>query len=98
MLCCALFPPLRCTLGASCRCRLLGALFVLGASVLCCWSALVGRLSGLECAFWGFPRLLALLHLFPLLRLFVTNAQWEPTRYMRTISVVAGIVWQLLVC
>ena len=25
------------------------------ASVLCCWSALVGQLSVLECAFWGFP-------------------------------------------
>ena len=42
------------------------------ASVLCCWSALVGRLSVLECAFWGFPLSLALLHLFPPLRLFVT--------------------------
>ena len=29
------------------------------ASVLCCWSALVGRLSVLECAFWGFLLLLA---------------------------------------
>ena len=28
VLCVALFPPLRCALGASCRCRLLGALFV----------------------------------------------------------------------
>ena len=39
---------------------------------LCCWSALVGRLSVLERAFWGFLLLFALLHLFPLLRLFVT--------------------------
>ena len=41
--------------------------------LLCCWSALVGRLSVLECAFWGFLLLFALLHLFPLLRLFVTE-------------------------
>ena len=27
----------------------------------------------LECAFWGFPPLFALLHLFPPLPLFVTN-------------------------
>ena len=40
---------------------------------LCCWSALVGGLSVLECAFWGFLLLFALLHLFPLLRLFVTR-------------------------
>ena len=33
---------------------------------LCCWSALVDRLSVLECAFWGFLLLFALLHLFPL--------------------------------
>ena len=39
---------------------------------LCCWAALVGRLSVLECAFWGFLLLFALLHLFPLVRLFVT--------------------------
>ena len=39
---------------------------------LCCWSALVGRLSVLECAFSGFLLLFALLHLFPLLRLFLT--------------------------
>ena len=37
------------------------------APVLCCWSVLVGRLSVLECAFWGFLLLLALLHLFPVL-------------------------------
>ena len=41
-------------------------------SFSCCWSALVGRLSVLECAFWGFLLLFALLHLFPLLRLFAT--------------------------
>ena len=41
---------------------------------LCCWSALAGWLSVLECAFWGFLLLFALLHLFPLMRLFVT---WE---------------------
>ena len=39
---------------------------------LCCWSALVGRMSVLECAFWGFLLSFALLHLFPLLHLFVT--------------------------
>ena len=42
-------------------------------SFLCCWVALVGRLSVLGCAFWGFLLLFALLHLFPLLRLFVTQ-------------------------
>ena len=36
------------------------------------WSALVGWLSVLECASWGFLPLFALLHLFPLYRLFVT--------------------------
>ena len=36
------------------------------------WSALAGWLSVLECAFWGFLPLFALLHLFPLFRLFVT--------------------------
>ena len=35
-------------------------------------SALVGWLSVLECAFWGFLPLFALLHLFPQFRLFVT--------------------------
>ena len=40
---------------------------------LCCWCALVGWLSALECAFWDFLLLFALLHLFPLLRLFVTT-------------------------
>ena len=39
---------------------------------LCCWSALMGRLSILECAFWGFLLLFALLHLFTPLRHFVT--------------------------
>ena len=39
---------------------------------LCCWSALAGRLSVLECALWGFLLFPALLHPFPLLRLFVT--------------------------
>ena len=37
------------------------------------WSALVGWLSVLECALWGFLPLFALLHLFPLFRLFVTR-------------------------
>ena len=46
------------------------------------WSALVGGLSILESAFWGFPLLLALLHLFPVLCLFVT-------RYSRSIDVFA---------
>ena len=36
-----------------------------------------GWLSVLECAFWGFLLLFALLHLFPLLRLFVTTATTE---------------------
>ena len=40
---------------------------------LCFWSALMDRISVLECAFWGFLLLFALLHLFPLLRLFVTR-------------------------
>ena len=39
---------------------------------LCCWSALVGRLSVVKCAFWGSLLLFALSHLFHLLRLFVT--------------------------
>ena len=43
------------------------------------WSALVGRLSVLECAFWGVPLLLVLLHLFLPLRLFVTHPQVPPT-------------------
>ena len=34
VLCVSLFPPLQCTLGASCCCRLLGALFVCFRSVL----------------------------------------------------------------
>ena len=38
-----------------------------------CWSALVGRLFVLECAFWGFLLLFALLHLCPLLRLLVSK-------------------------
>ena len=38
-----------------------------------CWSTLVGRLSVLECTFWGFPLLFVLLHQFPQLRLFVTR-------------------------
>ena len=36
------------------------------------WSALVGWLSVLECAFWGVLPLFGLLHLFSLLCLFVT--------------------------
>ena len=50
---------------------------------LCCWSALMGRLSVLECALWGFPLLLALLHLFPPLRLF---AKHSPQLYSYAIS------------
>ena len=38
-----------------------------------CWSALVGWLSVLECAFRGFLPLFVLLHLLPLFRLFVTK-------------------------
>ena len=34
---------------------------------------LVGRLSVLECSLWGFLLLFALVHLFPLLCLFVTQ-------------------------
>ena len=41
---------------------------------LCCCSALVGWLSGLECAFRGYQLALALLHLFLLLRLFVSDS------------------------
>ena len=37
------------------------------------WSALVGWLSVLECAFWGFLPMFTLLHLFPLSRLSVTH-------------------------
>ena len=37
------------------------------------WSALVGWLSVLECAFWGFLPLFTQLHLFPLSRLSVTH-------------------------
>ena len=59
----ALFPLLRCALGAPCRCQLLGA-FVRVLPFLCCWSALVGRLSVMECAFWGSLLLFSLLHLF----------------------------------
>ena len=55
---------------------LLGVAACLGpcscAYILCCWSVFVGRLSVLECAFWGVPLLFALLHLFPPLRPFVT--------------------------
>ena len=70
VLCGGLFPPLQCVLGASCRCRLLGALCVL--PFLCSWSARAGRLAVLECAFGGFLLLFALLYLLPLLRHFVT--------------------------
>ena len=38
-----------------------------------CLSVLVGWLSILKCAFWGFLSLFALLRLFPLFRLFVTH-------------------------
>ena len=47
MLCVALFLALQCALGASCRRRLLGALFA------CSCFCIVGWLSVL-CAFWGF--------------------------------------------
>ena len=70
--CVALFPPLQCALGVSCRCWLLGALFCV-LLFLRCWFALVGRLSVLECAFEGFLLLFVLLHIFPLLRLVVTQ-------------------------
>ena len=42
-------------------------------SFLCGRSALVGRLSALECAFRGFPLLFSMLYLCLLLRLFVTR-------------------------
>ena len=51
---------------------------VRGLPFLCCWSALVGQLSVLQCAVWGVLLLFALLQLFPLLRLFVTKAVQGP--------------------
>ena len=63
------------------------------ASVLCCWSALIGWLSVLECAFWGFLLLLALLHLFPLLCLFVT-----PIQHFKTIPRRHGYMWSTATC
>ena len=60
----------------SCRCRRLGALLVL--PFLCCWSALVGRLSVLECASWTLLLLFALLHLFPVFHLFVKQLEAGP--------------------
>ena len=41
----------------------------------CCWSAPPDRFSVLECAFWGFPLLFALL--FPPLRVFITHSAAE---------------------
>ena len=63
VLCIALFPPLQCELGASCRCWLLGALFV-------CSRSRVGPCSWAGCPSWSVPFgvscfLFALLHLFP---------------------------------
>ena len=64
VVCVALFPPPQCAFGVSCRGWLLGALFA--CSCFCIrWSALMGWLSVLECAFWGSLPLFALLHLFP---------------------------------
>ena len=72
--CVASFQLPQCTLGASCRCLLLWALFVCFPSVL---FALVSRVSVLECGFWGFPMLFSLLHLFPLLHLFVGIHEYQ---------------------
>ena len=72
VVCVALSPPPQCTFGVSCRGWLLWGL-VCVLLFLHRWSALVGWLSVLECAFWGFLPLFALLHLFPLFRLFVTH-------------------------
>ena len=47
------------------------------------WSALVGWLSFLECAFWGFLPLFALLHVFHLFRLFVTHTGIPPLVFVR---------------
>ena len=66
--------------------------------LLCCWSALVGRLSVLECAFWGFLLLFALLHLFPLLRLFVTTCRSEGPNQLTYASVQAISAWYLISC
>ena len=67
-------PPLRCALCASCRCRLLWALFVCFRSALLVRAR---RVSVLECAFWGFPLLSALLH--PLLRIPTTTSLCHTT-------------------
>ena len=81
--CVALFPPLQCMLGASCCCRLVGALFV------CFRFCLVGLhswgwLSVLGCAFWGFLLSFAPLHLSPLLRFVVTDVTKIYKRYKET--------------
>ena len=81
--CVALFPPLQCTLVVSCRCWLLGASFV------CSCSCVVGphswaEMSVLEFAFWGFLLSFALLHLFPPLRIFVTNCFCNMQCYKET--------------
>ena len=62
------------------------------APVLALLVALMGRLSVLKCAFWGFLLSFALLHLFPPLRLFVT--------YFACILLVCvgGLPLFLLVC
>ena len=60
--CVALFLPPQCAFGVA-----WGVVCVL--LFLHRWSALVGWLSVLECALWGFLPLFTLLHLFPLSRL-----------------------------
>ena len=56
----------------ACRCWLLGALFA--CSSFCVVGPRRGPLSVLECVLWGFLLLFALLHLFELLLLFVTQS------------------------
>ena len=66
--------------------------------------ALVGRLSVLECAFWGFLLLFALLYLFPLLRLFVTSCAlaWRCgtvfRHYYQRIAKIAETFVMVLLC
>ena len=55
------------------------------------WSALVGWLSVLECAVWGFLPF-ALLHLFPLFRLFVkTQSTYRQNRVRKVLTGARGL-------
>ena len=58
-----------------------------------CWSPLVGWLSVLQCAFWAFLLLFALLHLFPLFRLFVTDWGAEERRFSCCVCSYAQLGW-----